>query len=145
LKREAGRAGKMESANPENIRRNGSGKVEKRYKRETTRAKHMRTEMEKISAAKILSRSGDLKKSIHIGRVTNESVEIGSSLPYARIHQLGGVIRPKTKKALCVPMGGGRFLLLKSVTIPARPFLAIQKEDEQVIMRAVRTYILEGR
>lgn len=119
-------------------------KVESRYKRPATRAKHMRAEMAKIAAGKILSRSGDLKKSIHVGRVTNESVEIGSSLPYARIHQLGGVIRPKTKKALCVPMGG-RFLMLKKVTIPARPYLVAQEEDGRAIMRAVRIYILEGR
>jgi len=120
-------------------------KVERRYKRPATRAKHMRVEMAKIAAGKILSRSGDLKKSIHVGRVTNESVEIGSSLVYARIHQLGGVVRPRAKRALCVPMGGGRYLMLKKATIPARPFLAVQEEDKLAIMRAARAYILEER
>lgn len=49
---------------------------------------------------------------------TSKQVEIGTSVVYAAIHQLGGVIRPKTKKALA--FGG---IVRRSVTMPARPFL----------------------
>jgi phage gpG-like protein len=45
-------------------------------------------------------------------------VVVETNVPYAAIHQFGGVIRPKTKKALA--FGG---IVRSSVTIPARPFL----------------------
>lgn len=44
---------------------------------------------------------------------------------YARIHELGGVITPKRGKALAIPDpdNPGGILLVKSVTIPKRPYL----------------------
>lgn len=44
---------------------------------------------------------------------------------YARIHELGGVITPKKGKALAIPDPNrpGGILLVKSVTIPKRPYL----------------------
>ncbi|WP_206771965.1 phage morphogenesis protein [Polymorphum gilvum] len=42
---------------------------------------------------------------------------------YALIHETGGVIRAKKAKALTVPMPDGTLRLVKSVTIPARPYL----------------------
>jgi hypothetical protein len=42
---------------------------------------------------------------------------------YGRIHELGGVIRPVTAKALAVPLPEGGIALVQSVTIPARPYL----------------------
>lgn len=42
---------------------------------------------------------------------------------YALIHELGGIIRPKRAKALAIPQEGGGVILVKSVTIPARPYL----------------------
>lgn len=42
---------------------------------------------------------------------------------YALIHELGGVIRPVNAKALAIPQGDGSVRLVKSVTIPARPYL----------------------
>ncbi|MDI6711471.1 MAG: phage virion morphogenesis protein [Bacillota bacterium] len=97
-----------------------------------------------VGGAKILHRSGDLKKSIVLGRVTDAYVEIGSSLPYARIHQLGGVVRPKNTGRLFVPAGDG-FLLLRQATIPARPFLVFQDEDRRAVVLAARDYLVEGR
>jgi len=47
-----------------------------------------------------------------------KQVEVSTNVEYAAIHQFGGVIRPKTKKALA--FGG---IVRKSVTMPARPFL----------------------
>ena len=47
-----------------------------------------------------------------------KQVEVSTNVAYAAIHQFGGVIRPKTKKALA--FGG---IVRKSVTMPARPFL----------------------
>lgn len=44
---------------------------------------------------------------------------------YALIHELGGVITPKRGKALAIPdpANPGGILLVKSVTIPKRPYL----------------------
>ncbi len=46
-----------------------------------------------------------------------KQVEVSTNVAYAAIHQFGGVIRPKTRRA-CI---GGN--VRKSVTMPARPFL----------------------
>ncbi|MFZ5747899.1 MAG: phage morphogenesis protein [Pseudomonadota bacterium] len=42
---------------------------------------------------------------------------------YARIHELGGTITPKTAKALAIPLPDGGVAFAASVTIPARPYL----------------------
>jgi phage gpG-like protein len=42
---------------------------------------------------------------------------------YALIHELGGVIVPVRAKALAIPQPDGSVRLVKSVTIPARPYL----------------------
>ncbi|MGB9825047.1 MAG: phage virion morphogenesis protein [Desulfofundulus sp.] len=98
-----------------------------------------------VAGSKILqSRNADLKKSVDKGRVTDTYVEIGSSLPYARIHQLGGVVRPKRGRFLLVPLGNGRFLRLREAHIPARPYLVVQDEDKRAIIKAVHRFIFEG-
>ncbi len=42
---------------------------------------------------------------------------------YARIHELGGTIRPKTAQALRFRLDDGTFAVVKQVTIPPRPYL----------------------
>lgn len=42
---------------------------------------------------------------------------------YALIHELGGVIVPVRAKALKIPQPDGSFRFVKSVKIPARPYL----------------------
>ena len=42
---------------------------------------------------------------------------------YALIHELGGVITPVKAKALKIPLPDGSFRFVKSVRIPARPYL----------------------
>jgi phage virion morphogenesis protein len=56
---------------------------------------------------------------------------------YAAIHQAGGEIRPKNKPYLAFKLPGGGFRKVKKVTIPARPFLGINAEDEQNIIDIV--------
>ncbi len=113
-------------------------------KREKTRSAWRKNFIAQHGVRKVLQGEGDLRKSVVIGKITNNGVEIGSSLPYARIHQMGGEITPKTKQALLVPLGGDRFLMLKKVTIPARPYLMLQKEDETVILRATKDYVAQA-
>jgi phage virion morphogenesis protein len=71
--------------------------------------------------------SGRLFQSLtHVA--SNGAVEWGSNVIYARIHQLGGVIRAKTKKALKFQIGGHWFMK-QSVTIPQRQYLGVDAGD----------------
>lgn len=70
--------------------------------------------------------SGRLKNSIN-AKASSDRVEIGTNVIYGAIHQLGG-------KA-----GRG-----KKVSIPARPFLAVQTEDWTEIKKAITDHILKA-
>lgn len=109
----------------------GRAKSTKRYQnaKQKGRASILRRESLKVMGNKILSCSGDLKKSIAF-QALNDQVLVGpgSGVPYARIQQLGGIIRPKSAKALMVPCGN-RILRLIQVTIPARPYLIVPQTE----------------
>ncbi len=66
----------------------------------------------------------------------DEAVEVGTNAIYGAIHQFGGVIQAKNAPALIFSMGGEHFAV-KSVTIPARPYLGLSKEDEEEILAIV--------
>lgn len=65
------------------------------------------------------------------------SAVVGTNVVYAAIHQFGGTIRPKTKKALNTPDGPRR-----AVNMPARPFLGFgpyeTQEIEEILGRHLR-------
>lgn len=82
-----------------------------------------------------LTDTGRLRRSI-TAEAGNGWAAVGTNVLYARIHQLGGTIRPKTGKALNTPYG-----LFKSVTIPARPFLMVQDEDWEEIHAAISDFL----
>lgn len=60
-------------------------------------------------------------------------LRVGTNKIYAGVHQFGGTILPKAKRALAFRIGG-EFIVARSVTIPARPFLGIGPEDEDMIL-----------
>lgn len=70
--------------------------------------------------------------------------EWGSNAIYAAIHQVGGEIRAKTGKGLFfrTPDGSGR--RVKKVTIPARPYLGINADDEENILDLIVSNINES-
>lgn len=87
-----------------------------------------------------LNDTGRLKNSI-IMRVVGDAVEVGTEVCYAPVHQFGARISAKpgnTGSNRCGPRKGAPFLVfgnpnagffsVKSVTIPARPFLGISAE-----------------
>lgn len=77
-------------------------------------------------------RSGRLRNSISTSAaMSGDTVRgaIGSNVVYARIHELGGEIRPKTAKALRFSIPGAGWRTVKKVSIPARPFLRPALED----------------
>ena len=71
----------------------------------------------------ILQVTGQLAASINT-YYDNDSAVIGSNLDYAAIHQLGGQAGKN-----------------KSVDIPARPYILLQKEDEKNIIDAITDYL----
>jgi phage virion morphogenesis protein len=73
-------------------------------------------------------------------RVSGRTLEVGSNRIYARIHQEGGVIRAKGGGALRFPLGDG-YVTVKSVTIPARPYLGLSAADERAVLDAVEDAI----
>jgi phage virion morphogenesis protein len=73
---------------------------------------------------------------------TTTRAEWGTNTEYAAIHQFGGVIRAKSAKALRFQTGG-EWVMKKSVTIPARPFLGIDEADETEI-EAIADAWLQG-
>jgi phage virion morphogenesis protein len=99
----------------------------------------------KDTGRKILTgETGRLQDSIYHTLVGDDTVEIGDPMVYAAIHQFGGTIRPREKKALA--FGGGVFA---SVTMPARPYMPFSQDGqiapvaERAILDIVQNY-LEG-
>lgn len=66
----------------------------------------------------VLSRSFHLEVSDSYAKVSNPCI-------YAAIHQFGGVIKAKNKKALRFQWAPGQWAVVKSVRIPARPFFPV--------------------
>lgn len=84
-----------------------------------------------------LRERGDLHDSIAWQEEGSDAVAIGSRMIYARIHQLGGTIRPKEGgKALRTPAGPR-----KSVRIPARPYLGFSEGGKDRVARKAALWL----
>jgi len=90
-----------------------------------------------------LGTRGGLMGSIHY-RLNDKSVDIMTNKPYAAIHHFGGTIKAKNAKNLKFKVKG-KWVSKKEVTIPARPYMLLQPEDETKINEIVAKYITEGR
>lgn len=86
-----------------------------------------------------LYKSGALSRSIDY-LASPDSVMVGSGLVYARIHQFGGKIEPKSAKALAF-MVGNQFYMVKSVTMPARPYLGLSPDNQNEIVEASEDWL----
>ncbi|UNE53513.1 MULTISPECIES: phage virion morphogenesis protein [Bartonella] len=91
----------------------------------------------------ILYASGALSRSIDMV-ASPEKVIIGSGLVYARIHQLGGVIRPKNGSTLRFFLNSSkaqRFVCVHQVTMPARPYLGLSERNKVEIVKAAEDWL----
>ena len=88
---------------------------------------------------KTLIKTGRLRDS-YTREVGHDSVEVGSNAKYAAIHHFGGVIRAKNAKALRFRIGES-FVMKKAGTMPARPALGLNGEDEDHIMETTEDWI----
>jgi phage virion morphogenesis protein len=94
----------------------------------------------RIKGGKTLIDRGHLRDSItHDADDTH--AEIGSNLIYATIHQLGGVISAKGGGFLKFKIPGVGWRQVRSVTIPARPYLGVSEEDRVEMNAQVDRYL----
>ena len=89
---------------------------------------------------KTLTETARLRDSIDYA-ATPTKVMVGSNLAYARIHQLGGVIKPKKGKFLKFRGQGGQEVFVKQVTIPARPYLGVSKADMEEVKATIQDFL----
>jgi phage gpG-like protein len=94
----------------------------------------------KKGPGKLKGESGRLAQ-IFYQLADQSAVDIGSDVIYARIHNEGGKIVPKTASALFFSMGGQEFRL-QSVTIPQRQFLGFSDADITEILAIVEDHFL---
>lgn len=92
------------------------------------------------SGGQTLTDTARLRDSIDYA-ATPDKVMVGSNLPYARIHQLGGVIVPKKAKKLVFKGSDGTTMAVDKVTIPARPYLGISKDDLDDVRAAMADFL----
>ena len=74
---------------------------------------------------------GHLARSIQAS-IGAQAIEVGSGWIGARLHQLGGTIKPVKAKALFF-RAGGKSIVAKKVTIPARPYLGFSEANLAVL------------
>ncbi len=96
----------------------------------------------KEDGGKTLTLTGRLSNSItHLARA--DSVEVGTNLIYAGVHQFGATIRAKTDRGLAFKLPGIGFVRPMSVVIGARPFIGIGGDDEETIAELAEDFFLE--
>ena len=76
--------------------------------------------------------TGRLRRSI-VARAGRDSIEIGSDVIYAAIHQQGGTIRPRRADRLLFTTFDGRTVAADRVDIPARPFLGMDEVSWEAV------------
>lgn len=90
-----------------------------------------------LTGGKTLTDSGHLRDSL-----TRDSgrdwAAWGSNRIYARIQQLGGVIKPKSGGKLRFRLANGGFRSVAQVTLPARPYLGVNKNDEAEMISLIQ-------
>lgn len=97
----------------------------------------------KEEGGQTLTDSSQLRSSIH-SEASNGAVRWGSNKIYARMMNDGGTIRAKGGGKLKFQLPGGLgFRSVDEVTIPARPFLGINAEDEAELVALTEEYAAE--
>jgi HK97 gp10 family phage protein len=71
--------------------------------------------------------TGNLMKSVQPGTLMifqgSGEITVGTNVVYAAIHEFGGIIRARKAKALRFKTKDGKWHTVKSVTMPARPYM----------------------
>lgn len=94
----------------------------------------------RMEGGRTLFESGRLARSL-THNASDSGVEVGTNALYGAIHQLGGTIRPVSAERLVFRIGN-RTIFATEVTLPARPYLGIDREDEQEIESIAEDWLL---
>ena len=84
---------------------------------------------------RILTLFGLLKNTLRY-QISGSDLLFGTDRPYGAIHNFGGIIKPKTAKALNV---GGR--PVKQVTIPQREWLGVSEPEGERLLEIARRHL----
>ena len=96
-----------------------------------------------VRGGKILRDTGQLMNSIH--RISDGKVGgVATNKIYARIHNEGGIIRPKEKSKLKFKGVDGKFVFVDEVEIPKRQFFGMNKKLKDRIKKKISKKILEN-
>lgn len=93
-----------------------------------------------LNGGKTLTKDGHLGDSI-TSRADDDAAEWGTNRIYAAVHQFGATIRAKAGKYLRFPVPGFGWVSKAQVTITARRFLGLSREDEADILGLASRYI----
>lgn len=101
----------------------------------------------KLQGGKTLQSTGRLRDSIQLV-VQGKKISIKTNVKYAPVMQFGAttkphIIKPRYKKALAFGGGVYRSVMHPGSKIPARPFLGLSKDDEQGIILAIESELLD--
>lgn len=94
----------------------------------------------RLTGGRTLVEHGILRDSI-TSDSGDDFAAVGTNDPRGPIHQFGGVIKPVTAKALRFALPGGGFRTVRSVTMPARPFLGLSAVDIEEIEGMAAGYL----
>ena len=98
----------------------------------------------KLREGKILSDTGMLKGSLGTAEIKGNTVTVFSNLVYAKIHDEGGTITPKSAKALYFKVGGKDYFS-KSVTIPKRQFSGVSDKNKEDLIKIINEYFVNKK
>lgn len=96
----------------------------------------------KLQGGKTLIDSNRLASSV-THQASARGVLHGTNLIYAAIHQFGGTIEAKSAERLAFRLADGGFARPRAVTIPARPFLGIDDEQEAIVGAELEAWLAE--
>jgi len=71
---------------------------------------------------------------------SDQGLELGTNVLYAAVQQFGATIRPKAAGGKLAFRLLGRTIFADEVTIPARPFIGLDEDDERAILEIAGDY-----
>lgn len=77
--------------------------------------------------------------------VLADGVEYGTNVPYATTLHFGDTIRASGSNYLHFRIPGGGWARKREVVIPARPFLGLDSDDEQLVVDIIGNFLKAGR
>ncbi len=92
-----------------------------------------------VEGGKTLIDSARLMSSI-THRASDAGVEVGTNVLYAAVQQFGATITAKSAKALRFKVAG-RWATKQQVTIPPRPFIGLDQDDEREIVAIAQDWL----